>query len=110
MANYLIQASYTSETWRAMIKKPLNRFETVVKPAVEKLGGKVVQGWFAFGEYDAILIVEMPDNLSAAAIALAFAAGGATKGIKTTPLLTPEEAVEALKKASTSGYRPALAA
>ena len=49
----------------------------------------------------------MPDNVSAAGIAMAFASGGACKSVKTTPLLTVEEGVEAMKKAGKTGYRPA---
>jgi hypothetical protein len=52
----------------------------------------------------------MPDNVNAAAIAMSFAAGGACKAVQTTVLLSVEEAVEAMKKASQSGYRPATAA
>ena len=51
-------------------------------------------------------IVEMPDNVSAAAFALAIAAGGSLKAVKTTPLLSMEEALSAMKKAGTSGYKP----
>ena len=54
-----------------------------------------------------MLIVEMPSNVDAGAIGIAFAAGGACKAVKTTPLLTAEEAVEAMKKASGSQYRAA---
>jgi hypothetical protein len=49
----------------------------------------------------------MPDNVSAAAFALAIAAGGACKNVKTTPLLTAEEGIKAMKKAGGSGYKPA---
>ncbi len=51
----------------------------------------------------------MPSNVEAAAIAMAFAAGGACKAVKTTPLLSVEEAVEAMKEAQTTGHRPATA-
>jgi uncharacterized protein with GYD domain len=51
-------------------------------------------------------IVETPDNVSMAAMALAVAAGGAGKAIKTTPLMTIEEGIEAMRKASGTGYRP----
>jgi uncharacterized protein with GYD domain len=78
-----------------------------VRPAVEKLGGKIDRSYFAFGEYDIVVLLEMPDNVAAAGIAMAFAAGGACKSVKTTPLLTVEESVEAMKKAGKSGYRPA---
>ena len=52
----------------------------------------------------------MPDDVSAAALAIAFNAGGALKASKTTPLLSAEQGVEAMKKAATCGYRPAAAA
>ena len=108
MATYLSQVAYTQEAWKTLIENPQNRLEAV-RPAIEKLGGKLIQGWFSFGDYDIISIIEMPDNVSAAAIAIAFAGGGACKAVKTTPLLSTAEGIEALKKASTSGYRSASA-
>lgn len=48
----------------------------------------------------------MPDSVSAAAIALAFAAGGAIRNGQTTPLMTAFEALEAMRKAGTCGYKP----
>lgn len=105
MAHYLFQGAYTSEAWNSLVKKPVNRFEAV-RPAIEKLGGKIEGAWFSFGEHDIVFIVEMPDNVSAAAFALAVAAGGSLKNFKTTPLITPTEAMEAMKKAGASGYQP----
>jgi uncharacterized protein with GYD domain len=105
VASYLLQLSYTAEAWAAMIKHPQNRAEAVRK-AVEKLGGEVGAFWAAFGDCDLIGILEMPDNVSAAAFALAVAAGGACRNVKTTPLLSMEEAIEAMKKAGKSGYKP----
>jgi len=52
------------------------------------------------------LIVDMPSNVNAMALSMAFSAGGAVKKVHTTPLLTAEESVEAMKKASTAGYKP----
>jgi uncharacterized protein with GYD domain len=108
MPHYLQQVAYTIEGWKALVKKPQNRIEAV-RPVVEKLGGKIESGWFTFGDYDVVLIVEMPSNVDVTAMAMAFAAGGACKSVKTTPLLTLDEAVEAMKKASKTGYRPATA-
>ncbi|HVA18333.1 MAG TPA: GYD domain-containing protein [Candidatus Dormibacteraeota bacterium] len=108
MPHYLLQIAYNEEAWRALIKNPVDRIEAV-RPAVEKIGGKIREGWFAFGDYDVVCIAEMPDNISAAAIAIAFAGGGACKSVKTTPLMSTTEAVEALKKASHAGYRAATA-
>lgn len=104
MANYLLQVAYTSEAWANMIAQPHDRIDAV-RPVVEKLGGKVVQGWYAFGDYDLVAIVDMPTNVEAAAFSLAAAAGGAVKTIKTTPLMTAAEGIEALKKAAKSGYK-----
>lgn len=109
MPQYLIQAAYTSEALQALIKNPHSRTE-VVRAAIERLGGKLVGGWAAFGDYDTILIADLPSNVDAAAIALAAAAGGSCKAIKTTPLLSVEETLEALKKASTTGYKPIASA
>jgi uncharacterized protein with GYD domain len=104
MPRYLQQISYTQEAWQALIKNPQNRIDAV-RPAVEKLGGKIETAYFAFGDYDVIVIAELPDNVSAAALAVAFAGGGACRNVKTTPLLSVAEAVEAMKKAGQSGYK-----
>ena len=108
MASYLFQISYSAEAWAAMIKRPQDRAQAVSQ-AVEKLGGKVGSFWMAFGDYDLIGVLDMPDNVSAAAFAIAVAAGGACKNVKTTPLLSVTEGLDAMKKAGTSGYKPATA-
>jgi uncharacterized protein with GYD domain len=105
MARYLFQVTYTPEAWATQIKNPQNRVE-IVRPAFEGLGGTIENAYFAFGEYDVVLIADMPDNVSAAAISLAINSGGALKAIKTTPLMTVEEALEAVRKAGTVQYRP----
>ena len=105
MPYYMLQATYEPDAWKAMVEKPQNRLD-VIRPVVEKLGGKVEGGWVAFGEYDVLLICQMPNNVSAAAFSMAGAAGGAVKAIKTTPLMTIEESMEAMRKANGIGYQP----
>lgn len=105
MPYFLHQVSYTPEALARLIANPQDRFEAVRAP-IEKLGGKVQNSYFAFGQYDAVLITEMPDNISAAAIALAFAAGGTVSKCNTTTLLTAAEAQDAMRKAATCGYKP----
>jgi len=58
------------------------------------------------GKYDVMAVIDMPDNVSAAAFSIAASAGGAVKAAKTTPLMTMEEGIEAVRKADTAGYRP----
>lgn len=108
MPTYMIQGAYGIEGLAAIVNKPQNRIQAV-KPAIEKLGGKLINAYFSFGDYDFVLIVEMPDNISAVGISMAFGAGGAVKSIKTTPLLSATETMEAMKKASGAGYKPATA-
>ncbi len=105
MVQFLVQVAYSQEAWASLVKGPQNRIGAV-SAVVEKLGGKLVQGWLSFGDYDTVVILEMPDNVAAAAFAAAIAAGGSCKSVKTTPLLSPEEGVAAMKKAGGSGYKP----
>jgi uncharacterized protein with GYD domain len=101
----MIQISYTPETLAGFIKKPVDRTEVISKLA-GKIGGKLVGSWFSFGDYDAVIIIEGSDNVSAAACSLAVSASGAFKGFKTTPLLGIEEGMAAMKKAGNLGYKP----
>ena len=109
MPIYMYQAAYTPESWAAQIKNPQNRVETVGRQVCEAAGGKFVGGWLCFGDYDLVLIADVPDNESMAAIALAVGAGGAVKASKTTVLMTGAQGVETLKKAEVvaKAYKPA---
>jgi uncharacterized protein with GYD domain len=104
----MYQAAYTAESWAAQLKNPQNRIETVGRQACEAVGGKLVGGWYCFGEYDAVFICDVPSNESMSAIALAVAAGGAVKASKTTILMTGTEGVGAMKKADAVAktYKP----
>src|SRR6202035_507849 len=108
MPFYLHQVSYTPEALAKLIGNPQDRFEAVGGP-IEKLGGKIKDSYFAFGPYDAVLITEMPDNVAAAAIALAFSAWGGWRTCQTAALMTNSEALDAMCKAGTSGYKPITA-
>jgi uncharacterized protein with GYD domain len=101
----MIQLSYAPATLAGFIKKPTDRTEVISKLAT-KLGGTLVGSWFSFGEYDALIIIDGPDAVSAAACALAVSASGAFKAFKTTPLLSVEEGMAAMKKAGTLDYKP----
>lgn len=100
MPLFMYQAGYTPESWAAQMKNPQNRVDAVGHKVCESVGGKLVGGWLCFGDYDLVIIADVPDNESMAAVALAVAAGGAIKASKTTVLMTGEEGVEVLKKAN----------
>ena len=105
MARYLFQLAYTPESWAAQLKNPQNRIEAVT-PIIEGLGGRIESSYFAFGDYDLIGVLELPDNVSATAFAMAVIAGGAVKTYKTTPLMTIEEGIQAMRRGAEAGYRP----
>lgn len=105
MAYYALETAYTPQGWEALLKNPHNRLEAV-RPVVQRLGGKIINGWLQFGEYDLLIICEMPDNISASALAMSIGGGGAAKAIKTTPLMTFEDGLKALGKARESEYAP----
>ena len=105
MAHFMLQIAYTPEAWAKLVKKPQSRLE-MVRSVVERMGGHIEGGWMSFGEYDGVLIIEMPDSVTAAAFSMAVAAGGALKTAKTTPLLTFDEGVQAMRQASEAGYQP----
>jgi len=105
MAQFLIEVAYTTESWAALVQNPQDRSQTV-QAAVEKLGGKIEKTWLSFGEHDAIVIAEMPDSVSAAAFSMAISAGGSCRSVKTIPLLSTQEGMEAMRKAATCGYKP----
>ncbi|MBV8423876.1 MAG: GYD domain-containing protein [Candidatus Eremiobacteraeota bacterium] len=97
MPRFLCEAAYKPEAWAAQLENPTNRLEQL-KPCLDSVGARVETAYFAFGEYDMIVIIEAPDNISAAALSLCFAAGGALKAMRTTPLMTIQEGMDAMRK------------
>src|ERR1700733_6327519 len=109
MPLYMYQAAYTAESLAAQLKKPQNRVEAVGRSTCEAVGGKLVGGWYCFGDYDLAIIAAAPNNESMAAMGLAISAGGPLTSAKTTVLMTGAEAVAAMKKADAVAkvYKPA---
>jgi uncharacterized protein with GYD domain len=91
MSFFCHQVSYTTDARNRLLHDPLDRFEAVRDP-IEKLGGKLQSSFFALGPFDVLVISEFPDDVSPAAIAVAFSQGGAIASIHTIPLLPLAEA------------------
>jgi uncharacterized protein with GYD domain len=103
MPKFLIEASYTLEGVKGVQSAGGSSRRDAVAQMAERVGGRLESFHFGFGDRDAYVIVELPDNETAAAVALGVnAAGGAT--VRTIVLLTPEE-VDAAAKRSVE-YRP----
>jgi uncharacterized protein with GYD domain len=104
MPRYLVTASYSPEGVKGVLAKGGTARAAAVGHAIEALGGKMESFDFAFGTDDAVVIVELPDNVAAAAVGLAIAATGSLSASKTTVLITPDEIDRAAKQ--TVAYTP----
>ena len=100
MPKYLFQTSYTNDGVKGLLKDGGSGRKAAAEQAVASLGGKLEAFYFGFGETDAYVIADLPDNSSAAALDLAVAAGG-TVSVNTTVLIAPEEMDAAAKKSVT---------
>jgi uncharacterized protein with GYD domain len=97
MPKFMIAGSYTADGAKGLLKDGGSARKAAVEKALNSLGGKLECFYFAFGATDAFAIVDVPDNVSAAAIALATSASGLVR-TTTTVLLTPEEMDAVVKK------------
>jgi uncharacterized protein with GYD domain len=96
MPKYLLQARYTNEGIRGLVRDSASGRRADVQAAVKALGGNVEALYYAFGEDDAIMILDLPNTTNAAALSLTISGTGAVR-VRTTPLLTVEEVDQALE-------------
>lgn len=103
MPKYLIQAGYKAEGIKGLLKEGGSSRRASVEKSIQSIGGKVEAFYYAFGDTDVFVIADLPDNATAAALALTVSSAG-TVTCKTTVLMTPEEIDAAAKKVP--NYRP----
>jgi uncharacterized protein with GYD domain len=103
MPKFLITASYTADGAKGLFKEGGSARRAAVQKLLDGIGGKLEVFYFALGNQDAFVVVDVPDSASVVAISLAVNASGAVR-ITTTPLLSPEDLDAASKKSL--GYRP----
>ncbi len=100
MPKYLIQANYVGEGVKGLLKEGGSSRRDAVEKLLRSVGGTLEAFYYAFGDTDAYLIVDVPDNTTAAALVLTVNASGAAT-CRTTVLMTPEEIDAASKKSPT---------
>ena len=98
MPLYLTRTTYTPESWAKMVAQPEDRRQAIGALA-ESVGGRCVELWYAFGEHDAYALIEAPGAVEMAGALAQVGASGAFSRLETTPLLTVDEMLEALKTA-----------
>ena len=104
MALYLFRFGYTPEAWAAQMENPKDRRDMLSSRIFGTFGGQLHGFWYSFGDQDGFALVELPDNVSAAAASIAVSATGSLRTLETTVLISVDEMVEALAKASDFAY------
>jgi uncharacterized protein with GYD domain len=103
MPKYLVQATYTADGAKGLLKDGGSKRRAAARTLIESVGGKLECFYFAFGSTDVFAVVDMPDNVSAAAASMTICASGAVAN-RMAVLLTPEELDQAAKKGTS--YTP----
>ncbi len=109
MPIFMHQWSYKDQQVRRMLLEPKDRAE-VVRTAVEAFGGTLLQLYYCFGDYDAMAISDFPDNETALACVMSIFAQGRIDTVRTTPLLSAEEGLRAMRQAGSAVGAPAAPA
>ena len=99
MGSYLFQVAYTSESWAVQVAQQANVVDRIT-PLVQKCGGSIRSCFYAFGDYDLIVLADFPTAEAAAAFSLSATAGGSTKALKTTELLSVDQGISAMRTAA----------
>ncbi|HWQ31678.1 MAG TPA: GYD domain-containing protein [Blastocatellia bacterium] len=102
MPKYLLQGNYAGEGVKGLLREGGSGRRATVEKLISAIGGRVETFYYAFGDTDVFLIVDLPDNVTAAALSMAVNATGAV-ALRATVLLSAEEIDEATKK--TVSYR-----
>jgi uncharacterized protein with GYD domain len=95
---YMVQFAYTVDAWKALMKNPEDRSKAI-SAAANALGAKAIGLYYCFGDYDGVVLLEAPDDVTAGSVVLAAVSGGHVKATKTTKLLSVSEAMEMMGKA-----------
>ena len=94
---FMFQINFSKTADQGLLKAGAAKRREVLSKTAKAAGGKLESFYFAFGQYDGVCIMDLPDNMTAASISLAVGASGAGEQV-TTPLLTVEEVDQAVKK------------
>jgi len=99
MPIYITQGRYSREAIKGMVVRPEDRADAVSR-LLAKAGGRLLGYFLTFGEYDFMVIGELPNDVQAAAVVLAAASGGGVTDLKTTVALSAIEAKGAFAAAA----------
>lgn len=101
MPKFLFRGAYSQSGIKGVLSEGGSRRRDVAAALAKSLGGGLEGFYFAFGSHDFYAIADLPDNAAAVALAATVGASGAMSSFETVPLLTPEEADEAVRRSAT---------
>lgn len=102
----MVQFSYVSRSIKSMVTRPDVDHAAQASAMVASVGGKLLGYWYAFGEFDGVVLMEAPDNRVAASVAMAIGSTGEVSRLETTVLLSMDEAQDAMRKAGAATHLP----
>jgi uncharacterized protein with GYD domain len=103
MSLYMSTFDYTPEVWAELVNNPENRTDTVNR-ILDDAGCKLMGLWYAFGASDGFALIEAPDNVTCAGLAITVNASGAFRKFETTVLMSQDDLLKALNKAQDVAY------
>jgi len=104
VASYLFRFTYTPESWAALVEHPEDRRE-MLATTIFGFGGQLQGFWYSFGEHHGYVLVELPDNVTAASVQAAVSATGSFSELEVIVLISADEMIEALSRAKELGYK-----
>ena len=107
MAIFVTQGRFTREYIRSGLAKPEDR-QAAISRLCEQAGGKLLNLYFTLGQFDFLLVSEMPDAKAASVISLAASGGGGIQDVVTTQAFTTAEARALFEQAGrvANSYKP----
>ena len=105
MPKYLVEGRYTSDGLKGLAREGASRRRGDIEKTIESVGGKLEAIYFAFGDADFYIILDVPDNVSAAALSV-VANGSGFVTSKIIVLMTTDEMDQAIRKTTTIQFLP----
>jgi uncharacterized protein with GYD domain len=102
---YAVLFRFKSETIKTLMNKPSDR-AAAVQQLLDSAGGTLDAYYLMFGQYDGLVICDLPDSSSAAAVSFAVTSSGAFSHLETHELVPVEQLNTVLEKANQLTYRP----
>ncbi len=103
MPKFLVQATYTAEGTKGLLKSSATARRRAVEDLIGSLGGKVESFYFAFGGSDAVIIIDLPNSEAVLSVGFAVRASGMVQS-STIPLIPVDEVDRAIEHHV--NYRP----